>query len=148
MRVPGKAALAAMCADESPVKSHWVPAESRTLFAPLELSSVLRGSTRWLIPAHHCAFLSFLVTIPAILYVIRTVSVSVHKATSKPLSTAELGKSSGFMTAISLGPMLVLDWCAKPVNRLLNSVICHHTRSEMRIPAPKWSPHGSAMEEW
>ena len=45
MRVPGKAALAAMCVDESPVKSRWVPAESRTLFAPLGLSSVLRGST-------------------------------------------------------------------------------------------------------
>lgn len=62
-------------------------------------------------------------------YVIRCSPVSVHEATSKPLSTAELGKSSGFMTAISLGPMLELDWRAKPINRLLNSVVCHHTRS-------------------
>ena len=35
MRIPGQAALAAMWADESPVKSRWIPAESRTLFAPL-----------------------------------------------------------------------------------------------------------------
>lgn len=65
MRVPGKAALAAMCVDESPVKSHWVPAESRTLFAPLGLSSVLRARLEWLTPVRHGASLSCLVAIPA-----------------------------------------------------------------------------------
>lgn len=114
MRVPGKAALAAMCVDESPVKSRWVPAESRTLFAPLGLSSVFAGLDSMVDSSSSPSLLVpfLLLFLPG---VIRTFSLSVHEATSKPLSTAELGKELGLydcnLSGTNVGAGLVRQTC-------------------------------------